>query len=77
MRIEEAWYAVQIALLAGIRLVVGTSRQRTFIGTGMAPNLCFDRELNAFCDVAGDSADGGVVWVYRYKNRPAPSRAGK
>lgn len=35
---------------------------------GMAANTCYDQRLNAFfCHVAGDSADNGVVWVYRYK----------
>jgi len=35
-----------------------------------AANTCYDRDLNAFfCHVAGDSEDGGEVWVYRYKKR--------
>jgi hypothetical protein len=33
-----------------------------------AANTCYVRELNAFlCHVAGDSADNGVMWAYRYK----------
>lgn len=33
-----------------------------------AANTCYDPELNVyFCHVAGDSADNGVVWAYRFK----------
>ena len=35
-----------------------------------AGNTFYDPDLNAyFCHVAGDSADNGVMWAYRYKKR--------
>ncbi len=40
-----------------------------------AANTIFDRELNAyFCHLADDSADNGVVWVYRLKKRSQGDR---